>query len=78
MLSRIGCECVSVTALRTQLGVTAVRGDAAVATGREQQKRGEDWTDTHGQMPLVRMLRFDKRARQWHFGSDDVLRHQPI
>jgi hypothetical protein len=30
-----------------------VRGDAAVATGREQQKRGEDWTDTHGQMLLV-------------------------
>jgi hypothetical protein len=29
-------------------------------------------------MPLVRVLRFDKRARQWHFGSDDVLRHQPI
>jgi hypothetical protein len=33
MLSRIGYECVSVTALRTQLGVTAVRGDAAGATG---------------------------------------------
>jgi hypothetical protein len=29
-------------------------------------------------MPLVTMLRFDKRARQWHFGSDEVLRHQPI
>ena len=78
MLCGIGCECVSVTPLRTQLGVPAVRGDAAVATGREQQKRGEDWTDTHGQMPLVTMLRFDKRARQWHFGRDDVLRHQPI
>jgi hypothetical protein len=31
-----------------------------------------------GQMPLVTMLRFDKRALQWHFGSDDVPRHQPI
>ena len=78
MLCCIGYECVSVTALRTQLGVPAVGGDAAVATGREQQKQGKDWTDTHGQMPLVTMLRFDKRARQWHFGSDDVLRHQPI
>jgi hypothetical protein len=29
-------------------------------------------------MPLVTMLRFDKRAQQWHFDSDDVLRHQPI
>ena len=78
MLSRIGYECVSVTALRTQLGVAAVRGDAAVTTSREQQKRGEDWTDKHGQMPLATMLRFDKQARQWHFGSYDVLRHQPI
>src|ERR1700733_760184 len=57
MLSRIGYECVCVTALRTQLGVAAVRGDAAVATGGEQQKQGKDWTDTHGQMSLVTMLR---------------------
>ena len=33
MLSRIGYECVCVTALRTQLGVAAVRGDAAVTAG---------------------------------------------
>jgi hypothetical protein len=78
MLSHIGYERVCVTALHTQLDVAAVRGDTAVAAGREEQKRGENWTDTHGQMPLVTMLRFDKRARQWHFGSDDVLRHQPI